>query len=385
MKTSYLEFRLNRYVCFAVCLLLMVMIPICHSHKLLGYDLTAPDKRTEAAPATLSSDNIGDMVINTTDIGAEITGFAGPTPVEIVIKDGKVAKITALPNDETPSFMSNVEKSGLLQKFDGKSVREGARLQVDAVTGATYTSTSLIRNIHKGLSHALDETKGPTTHEVAGSESTEGDYENSVTQAIDEDHPFTAKFFITIAIILAGAILPLFLRNNKYRIVQLVLNTVILGFWGGTFISYTLMVSSLTNGMVNLVLIPSALLLIVAFVFPFFGRVNHYCNWLCPYGSLQELIGHCCKKKIPLTPNIVKSLNIFRRILWFALMWLLWTGLWFDWMGYEPFAAFFFNEASPAVLVLAGLFLVLSLFVNRPYCRFVCPTGTLFKFSEGCR
>ncbi|MDE6632216.1 MAG: 4Fe-4S binding protein, partial [Muribaculaceae bacterium] len=27
-------------------------------------------------------------------------------------------------------------------------------------------------------------------------------------------------------------------------------------------------------------------------------------------------------------------------------------------------------------------FILLSIIVNRPYCRFVCPTGSLFKRAE---
>ncbi|MCI7310122.1 MAG: 4Fe-4S binding protein, partial [Prevotella sp.] len=41
--------------------------------------------------------------------------------------------------------------------------------------------------------------------------------------------------------------------------------------------------------------------------------------------------------------------------------------------------AFVFQAAGWVVLVFAALFMVLAIFVPRPYCRFVCPTGTLFK------
>ena len=48
----------------------------------------------------------------------------------------------------------------------------------------------------------------------------------------------------------------------------------------------------------------------------------------------------------------------------------------------EVFSAFIFQTASVFVLALGGVFLLLSFFVARPYCRFVCPTGTLFKIAE---
>jgi polyferredoxin len=59
------------------------------------------------------------------------------------------------------------------------------------------------------------------------------------------------------------------------------------------------------------------------------------------------------------------------------------TGTGFEWMDYELFSAFIFQSAATVVIVLAIVFVVLSVFVTRPYCRFVCPTGTLFKLAEG--
>ena len=186
-------------------------------------------------------------------------------------------------------------------------------------------------------------------------------------------------------IIIAGGIVPLFFKDKRYRTLQLILNVLLLGFWGGTFISYSLMTSYLTNGITKIVMIPIALMLVTAFIYPMFGKKNYYCLWICPYGSLQELLGKCVRFKLNMGPRTIKALTFFREFLWFVLMWLLWTGLWFDWMGYEPFAAFFFMDASVVTLSIAGGFLVLSLIISRPYCRFVCPTGSLFKFSEGSR
>ena len=40
------------------------------------------------------------------------------------------------------------------------------------------------------------------------------------------------------------------------------------------------------------------------------------------------------------------------------------------------------NEAATGVVIAGALFVVLSLFITRPYCRFVCPTGALFRISE---
>ena len=78
----------------------------------------------------------------------------------------------------------------------------------------------------------------------------------------------------------------------------------------------------------------------------------------------------------------VKRLTFFRKALWMVLMLLMLVGVGFDWMDYEIFAAFIITSASTVVLLLACLFFILSVFVPRPYCRFVCPTGTLFKVAQ---
>ena len=358
---SRLEISVNQYVCFGICLLLMLIIPIVHSNKIIGIPLND----TDTIPVeTVSVDGDGATVINTTEIGKDYIGYAGPTPVEITIQDNKITKVKALENKETPEFFGAVRNSDLLDAYNGLTPAEAAQKKLDAVSGATYTSDAIINNMRAGVNYAVD---------------------NKVESAKPESQNLGLKWYATLAIILCGTIIPLKIRNQKYRYIQLILNVVILGFWGGTFVSYSIMVSALTNGLWKVVLIPVALMLVTAFIYPMFGKINHYCNWLCPYGSIQELAGKCIKWKLPISAKVAKILTVFRQVLWFGLMWLLWTGLWFDWMGWEPFAAFFFTDASPVVLGIAGAFLLLSFIIQRPYCRFVCPTGTLFKFSEGSK
>lgn len=64
---------------------------------------------------------------------------------------------------------------------------------------------------------------------------------------------------------------------------------------------------------------------------------------------------------------------------------LMLTGVSFEWMDYEVFSAFIFRSAATVVIIMAVTFVLLAIFVPRPYCRFVCPTGTLLKLAEGNR
>ena len=89
--------------------------------------------------------------INATDISADVMGFNGPTPVEISVCNGVITGIKALPNQETPRFLQKVLDSGLLDRLDGKTLEEAREVELDAVTGATFTSRAMIENIRRGL------------------------------------------------------------------------------------------------------------------------------------------------------------------------------------------------------------------------------------------
>lgn len=353
--------KTKQIVGFIISIMIMLVYPIWKEHKIFGIDI--PQNKDEINTETLTPID-GGFIVNTTEIGKDIIGYGGTTPVEITVVDGRIQSITALPNKETPEFYGAVRNSYILESLDGKTLEEALNAKIDGVSGATYSSDAIIGNIKAGIAYALDE--------------------NAVAigkKADSERLPL--KWYITIVIILAGGIIPFFIKDKRYRMLQLILNVLLLGFWGGTFISYSLMTSYATNGITKVILIPTGLMLIAAFIYPFFGKKDYYCAWMCPYGAAQELLGKCIRYKFKMNPALIKWLDFFRQALWFVLMWLLWTGLWFDWMGYEPFAAFFFTDASVVTLSIAGAFLILSLFIQRPYCRFVCPTGSLFKFSEG--
>ena len=94
------------------------------------------------------------LVVNTTELCKDVIGYDGPTPLKITIVKGVVAKVEALPNTETPRFFDQVLQSGLLKSVVGKKVSEAAEMQLDAVTGATYSSQAVIENLRAGLKEA---------------------------------------------------------------------------------------------------------------------------------------------------------------------------------------------------------------------------------------
>lgn len=91
------------------------------------------------------------LKINTTEIAADIIGFNGATPMEISLVKGVITEIKPLPNQETPQFFQRVLESGMLEKLVGKTVQEADTVQLDAVSGATYSSEAVIKTLRRGL------------------------------------------------------------------------------------------------------------------------------------------------------------------------------------------------------------------------------------------
>lgn len=337
--------------------LAMAAAAIARDGRLFGHNADA--KPASNAQSVLPD---GSVLINTTDLAGDISGYSGPVPVIIRISpEGTVDSVTPLENAETPGFFNRLRQAGLLDHWNGMTPSEALAAQADAVTGATYSSTALIANVKAGLSHYLD---APAT--VANRSQSPG-----------------IAFYAALLVTLAGAIIPLFYHDKRYRLIQQLLNVAILGFWAGTFADYTAMLGFLSNGVTAWAAAVTLLMLAVAFIYPLFGHHSHYCNWICPFGSLQELASRCNPHhKLTLSPGMLSILHYARIVLWCLLMLALWTGFFTSWIDYELFTAFMIKEAATSVLVAGGIFIVLSLFINRPYCRFVCPTGCLFNISE---
>ena len=99
------------------------------------------------------------FVVNTTKSGKNVMGFAGTTPVEITVTDGVIEKVVALPNQETPEYFKKVQDSPIFTQLIGKTPQEASGIQLDAVSGATFSSKAVIENLRIGLKEAVKKAK----------------------------------------------------------------------------------------------------------------------------------------------------------------------------------------------------------------------------------
>ena len=94
----------------------------------------------------------GMYVVNTTTLGKDVQGYVSTTPVKVYIKKNKVEKVEFLKNQETPKYMARVKKA-MLNKWDGLKVKDAAEQKVDGVTGATFSSDAIIKNVQLALEY----------------------------------------------------------------------------------------------------------------------------------------------------------------------------------------------------------------------------------------
>ena len=77
-----------------------------------------------------------------------IKGFNGPTPLLLALDaEGRINNVVLLENQETPNFAKRVVDGGLYQAWNGLTVDEALDKQVDAVSGATYTSNGVKKSL----------------------------------------------------------------------------------------------------------------------------------------------------------------------------------------------------------------------------------------------
>lgn len=121
--------------------------------------------------------------------------------------------------------------------------------------------------------------------------------------------------------------------------------------------------------MVIMVLLPATLL---------FG--NFFCGWVCPYGTIQELMGNVgkliFKKHFKMPRSIQKYMQYLRYVLFVILMIGIADVILTPLNGYGSFLGLFMDNGETVVatiaLVIMGIYLFLAIFFERPFCNYLC-------------
>ncbi len=113
-----------------------------------------------------------------------------------------------------------------------------------------------------------------------------------------------------------------------------------------------------------------------------FGAV--FCSFVCPLGSIQEWIGKLGRKIFKKKYNtfipkkVHNVLKYFRYVSLIAVVVLTYNAATLVFLEVDPYYAlyhFFTDEVTIGSLVVLGITLIGSLFVERPWCKYACPYG----------
>lgn len=323
-------------------------------------------KTTSVDEATVydsKGNNIG-YLLSTHPIADNIIGYAGKVPVVIAVDNKEVILgVNLLENNESRGFIKRITKRGFFSSWNNMSVKEALTADIDVISGASMTTGAIKSGVQLRLSKYLESTK--------------------IAKAID----WTLWIAYGASILIIIFALLSFIYPKSFagkRIVLLVASICVLGFWRGEFISLALMYGWLINGIPISTKFIMLGIVLLSVLLPLFTNRAFYCTYVCPYGAAQELMGKITRNKIKLSQNIIKYLNYLKMIIFYGLILLIILRYSIDLSDVEPFSAFLISVASPSAIIIASLFLIVSIFIPKAWCRFFCPTGYLLEiFRKG--
>ena len=131
------------------------------------------------------------------------------------------------------------------------------------------------------------------------------------------------------------------------------------------------------------------LMVIGFFLAVLFGPV--FCGWVCPLGTVQEWVSRLGRKFLRKRFNhfVPPSLDrILRYLRYLVLAWVIYmtaaTGT-LIFAAYDPYFALFnlwSSEVALTSILILAVTLVLSFFVERPWCKYACPYGAVLGLTN---
>jgi hypothetical protein len=290
-------------------------------------------------------------------------GFGGDLILMVAVSPkGEVLNAAVAAHKETPSFFRRVLKSDLIPSICGKFYNDPLQIKkdIDGISGATYTCEALAEAVRRASRQVAKKALGLSVPE--------------------EEKPalkfgFAEIFLILLFLLAFLTTRPFFKLKRISRWIILIFGLVILGF--------------ALNKPVNLIFVnrillgffPSwqshiywYLLLAGIFFFLIIDNKNLYCERMCPFGAAQECIGAIGGAKTPPPPP--KARTFFRWVqrglaLIVIIIALIFTNP--SYFSYEISGALFHLIGTSLQFAILGIILILSLFVRRPWCNYLCP------------
>ena len=305
-------------------------------------------------------------VVASSDLPRRTRGYSGEISLLVgVSHDGNITGVTVVDHSETPSYVRDLPQ--WLNGFRGRSVKERLKIgdDLDGMTNATVTSEAIAEWVRFSARAVASRVYG-------------------IEVPRDEGRRFPAREVTKAGVALllfALAVFGIVRGKDKFRWVTLGLGLVLVGF------VYNFQLS-IVNLSAILSLSPSlavsfwVLFGLSVLTAPLLGRV--YCNWICPFGALQELT-HRLRPGKGDSPPAHRNLEILKYIiLWETTLAAILTSN-MAYADYEPFMTLFARRGSVLLWLFVGVVLFFSLFRYRFWCRYFCALGGFYHLLSRFR
>ena len=140
---------------------------------------------------------------------------------------------------------------------------------------------------------------------------------------------------------------------------------------------------------------PAAFFLLITFLAMAFLFRKAFCSWLCPVGTISEYLWRAGKKILKRNFHLPRWLDLpLRGLKYFLLGFFLWAISTMSAVGIRDFMNSpygliadvkmlnFFRHIGQTGLIVLGVFVLASLFIQNFWCRFLCPYGALLGLTS---
>lgn len=271
---------------------------------------------------------------------------------------GVITGIEILRHNETPFYFGLLEEAGFFQDLKGHRIEDGYK-GIPLVAGATVSSRALMKDVIGGAVKIARERLG-------------------IKPEIEEEGLWREKILSSfIFLVFLLGFLGVKLRKRFLFWISSISSLFLIGVYLNASFSLTdisRIFSSLPSPENLSVIILYFSVLLTAVI-----RPPLYCRCICPYGTLVEVAGKVGKAVKIESPAVARFASFFREFMGVTLLSLFFlTGASF-FLYVEPFQWFFSFKGSFIMWVFALCGILLSLFVKRFWCIFLCPTGGILN------
>jgi uncharacterized protein with FMN-binding domain len=298
-------------------------------------------------------------------------GYGGKLMVAAAVDlSGELINVVVVEHRETASFFRQVKNKDLIESLSGKMVDDSFKLgeSVDAVTGATMTSRALTESVSRAVRRIADKMPG---------------FEPAPESPLKLQ--FGAPEIVLLLLFAVGFIARAswFPWTKTARWISMLAGLVFLGYLFNKPLTLAYINKALLGFLPAWQLQPFFYLLLGGiFLSLIFIGWNPYCRWFCPFGAAQEYLAMIGGMKKKMLGKIHRFLLWLPRLLAFSAIVLALYHRNPSVSSYEVFGAMFQLIGTDFIFILLGITLAASLFLHRPWCRYLCPLRPVTEYVQ---